>query len=109
IVGMEVRWEAESRKYRRPEVIRNTSGSSQSQRRPTAQSARHHVEVTPDVAEARMFEDRLKHAYADGGFLVLTVKPSKMRSCEAELMRRFKLEKVSFDDLLFDALRAEAE
>jgi hypothetical protein len=56
-----------------------------------------------------MFEDRLKDAYAEGGFLVLTVKPSKMRACEAELLRRFKVEKVSFDDLLFDALRGEAE
>ena len=108
-VGMEVRWDSESKKYRRPEVVRNTSGSSQSQRLPTAQTARHLIEVTPDVADARIFEDRLKHAYADGGFLVLTVKPSKMRSCEAELMRRFKLDKLSFDDLLFDALRVEAE
>ena len=108
-VGMEVRWDAENKKYHRPEVIRTTSGSSQSLRLPTAQSARHHVEVTPDVAEARIFEDRLKHAYTDGGFLVLTVKPSRMRSCEAELMRRFKLKKLSFDDLLFEALRAEAD
>ena len=46
------------------------------------------IEITPDVADARMFEDRLKHAYADGGFLVLTVKPSKMRSCEAEQEKR---------------------
>jgi len=108
-VGMETRWDAESKKYRRPEVVRTTSGSSQSQRLPTAQSARHHIEVTPDMAEARVFEDRLKHAYADGGFLVLMMKPSRMRSCEAELMRRFKLDKLSFDDLLFAALRVEAE
>ncbi len=108
-VGLEVRWDAERKMYRRPEVIRTTSGSSQSLRVPTAQSARHHIEVTPDVAEARIFEDRLKHAYADGGFLALSVRPGKMRACEAELMRRFKLEKLSFDELLFDALRAEAE
>ena len=108
-VGMEVRWDAEAKKYRRPELIRTTSGSSQSLRLPTAQTARHQIEVTPDVAEARIFEDRLKHAYADGGFVVLTVKPSKMRSCEAELMRRFKLRKISFDNLLFDALREEAD
>ncbi|MGL4419376.1 MAG: protein kinase domain-containing protein, partial [Gemmataceae bacterium] len=108
-VGMEVRWDAETRKYHRPEMVRATSGSSQSLRLPTAQTARHQIEVTTDVAEARIFEDRLKHAHADGGFVVLTVKPSKMRSCEAELMRRFKLDKISFDRLLFDALRAEAE
>jgi len=108
-VGMEVCWDAETKKYRRPELIRTASGSSQSLRLPTAQSVRHPVEVTPDVAEARIFEDRLKHAYAEGGFVVLTVKPSKMRSCEAELIRRFKLHKISFDHLLFDALREEAD
>lgn len=108
-VGLEVDWDAEAGKYRRPELIRTTSGSSQSLRMPTAQAARSHVEVTPDVAEARIFEDRLRHAYADSGFLVLTVRPSKMRACEAELARRFGLEKVSFDELLFAALRAEAE
>jgi hypothetical protein len=109
LVGIEVRWDAEGRKYRRREVaIHTTSGSSIPKRHSTAHTARH-IEVTPDVAEARQFEERLGHAYADGGFLVLTVRPSRMRPCEAELLRRFKLHKVSFDDLLFDALRAEAE
>ena len=40
---------------------------------------------------------------------MLTVRPSRMRRCEDELLRRFRLERVSFDDLLFDALRKEAE
>lgn len=108
-VGLDVRWDAERKKYRRRETtVLVTSGSSMPKRRSTATSARH-IEVTPDVAEARQFEERLRHAYADGGFLVLTVRPSRMRPCEAELLRRFKLHKVSFDELLFDALRAEAE
>ena len=108
-VGIEVRWDAESKKYRRRDaVIHTTSGSSIPKRRSTAHTARR-VEVTPDVAEARAFEERLRHAYDDGGFLVLTVRPSRMRPCEAELLRRFKLHKVSFDDLLFDALREEAK
>jgi serine/threonine protein kinase len=108
-VGLDVRWDADSKKYRRRETtILVTSGSSMPKRRSTATSARH-IEVTPDVAEARQFEDRLRDGYAEGGFLVLTVRPSRMRPCEAELLRRFKLHKVSFDDLIFDALRAEAE
>ena len=90
------------------EPILVTSGSSLPKRRTTATSTRK-VEVTPDMAEARQFEERLSHAYADGGFLVLTVRPSRMRACEDELLRRFRLERVSFDDLLFDALREEAE
>ena len=108
-VGLDVRWDADSKLYRRREAaILFTSGSSVPRRHSTATSARH-VEVTPDVADARAFEERLQHAYNDGGFLVLTVRPSRMRSAEAELLRRFDLERVSFDDLLFDVLREEAK
>jgi serine/threonine protein kinase len=108
-VGLDVRWDAETKLYQRRETpILFTSGSSVPRRHSTATSARH-VEVTPDVADARSFEERLQHAYNDGGFLVLTVRPSRMRWAEAELLRRFNLARVSFDDLLFDALREEAK
>ena len=107
-VGLDVRWDAEAKLYQRREAATAfTSGSSIPRRHTTATSARL-VEVTPDVAEARAFEQRLKHAHNDGGFLVLTVRPSRMRWAEAELLRRFALERVSFDDLLFDVLREEA-
>ena len=60
--------------------------------------------MTPERAEARQFQERLAHAYSEGGFLVLTVRPSRMRPCEEELLRRFSdLQKVSFDDLLFES------
>ena len=110
-VGLDVHWDAESKRYqRRAAPILVTSGSSVPQRHSTAKSARHPgTDITPEMAEARIFEDRLKHAYADGGFLVLTVRPGRMRWAEAELMRRFPLQRVSFDDLLFDALREEAK
>ena len=108
-VGLDVRWDAEDKRYRRRESVSlNTSGSSVPRRYSTATTARH-VEVTPDVAEARAFEERLRHAHADGGFLVLTVKPSSMRSAETELVRRFGTGRVSFDDLLFGAMRHEAD
>lgn len=108
-VGLDVQWNPETTTFHRREAkILATSGSSVTQRRSTATSARH-VEVTPDVAEARQFEERLRHAYSDGGFLVLTVRPSRMRRCEDELLRRFKLQRVSYDDVLLDALRGEAK
>lgn len=108
-VGLDVRWDADSKLYQRREAaILFTSGSSVPRRHSTATSARH-VAVTPDVADARAFEERLQHAYNDGGFLVLTVRPSRMRWAESELLRRFDLERVSFDDLLFDVLREEAK
>ena len=108
-VGLDVRWNAESTTYHRREVSATfTSGSSIPRRRTTATSTRQ-VEVTPDMALARQFEERLQHAYDEGGFLVLMVRPSRMRACEANLLRRFDLERVSFDSLLFDALRSEAQ
>jgi hypothetical protein len=107
-VGLDVQWNPETTTFHRREAkILATSGSSVAPRRSTATSARH-IEVTPDVAEARQFEERLRHAYADGGFLALTVRPSRMRRCEDELLRRFKLQRLSFDEMLFDALREEA-
>lgn len=107
-VGIDVQWNPETKAFRRPEPARPSSGSSQSVRFTTAEHPRL-IQVTPDVAEARQFEERLRHAYADGGFLALTVRPSRMRRCEDELLRRFKLQRVSFDELLFAALREEAK
>ena len=108
-VGLDVRWNPETTTYHRQKLpVTFTSGSSMPRRRSTATSTRQ-VEITPDVADARQFEERLTHAHDEGGFLVLTVRPSRMRACEAELMRRFDLQKVSFDDLLFESLRTEAQ
>jgi serine/threonine protein kinase len=110
-VGLDVHWDADKKRYQRREAaILTTSGSSVPRRQPTAKSARQPgLEITPEKAEARTFHERLKHAYAEGGFLVLTVRPSRMRWAEAELLRRFDLQRVSFDDLLFDALREQAK
>ena len=108
-VGLDVRWNPDTATYRRRDLASPyTSGSSIPQRRTTANSSRH-IEITPDVAEAREFEERLQHAFDEGGFLVLMVRPSRMRACEANLLKRFDLERVSFDSLLFEALRDEAQ
>lgn len=112
-VGLDVRWNPETTTYhRRESSVMFTSGSSMPRRRTTATSTRQ-VEVTPDMADARQFEERLQHAHDEGGFLVLTVRPSRMRACEANLLKRFNedgraTQRVSFDDLLFDFLRIEA-
>jgi len=108
-VGMDVEWDAENRVYRRRvSGTHTTSGSSIPERLVTAKHPRA-VEVTPDKAEARAFQERLTHAYSEGGFLVLAVRPSRMRLAEQVLIDRFDLERVSFDQLLLDALRSEAK
>ena len=110
-VGIDVRWESDSKVFRRREArILVTSGSSIGSRRDTATSTRHVNSSSPETVEARQTEDRLQHAYRDGGFLVLTVKPSYLRPCERNLLHRFpELERVSFDDLLFEQLRTKSE
>ena len=110
-VGIDVRWGADKEVFRRSEArVLVTSGSSIGSRRDTATSTRHVDSSSPETVEARQTEDRLQHAYRDGGFLVLTVKPSYLRACERNLMHRFpELERVSFDDLLFEQLRTKSE
>lgn len=110
-VGIDVRWEADAAVYRRRDArILATSGSSIGSRRDTATSTRHVDSSSPETVEARQTEDRLQHAYRDGGFLVLTVKPSYLRPAERNLLHRFpELERVSFDELLIEQLRVKSE
>jgi hypothetical protein len=65
--------------------------------------------VTPEEAERRQFDERLRYALRDGAFLVLTVRPREMIACERALLRRYpELVRVSFDQLLLKHLRAKA-
>jgi len=108
-VGIDIQWDSEKHVFRRREArILMTSGSSLGRRRSTATSTRHIDSTAPETVQARADEDRLQHTYRAGGFLVVTVKPSRMRDCERELLHRFALEKVSFDDLLFEQLHAKS-
>ena len=111
-VGIDVQWDSDRQVFCRQEArVFMTSGSSMGQRRSTATSTRHVDSTAPEMLQARADEDRLQHAFRGGGFLVVTVKPSRMRECERELLHRFHsfgLEKVSFDELLFKQLRAKS-
>lgn len=109
-VGLDVKWDADENVYRRPRSLspQVTSGSSIPDRLKTATHTRL-LEVTPEMAEARQVEERLQHAAKDGGFLVLTVQPKLMRRCEGELLDKFPVNRVSFDDLLLRHLRTQAE
>src|SRR5262249_40275447 len=65
--------------------------------------------VTPEVADARQFEERLRYALRDGGFLVLTVLPRDMPEGERQLVRQFGVGRVALDALLIRHLRQQAE
>ena len=108
-VGIDVRWSIEREVFCRCGILSlMSSGSSIGIRRTTAKSHRELDSSSPETVQARSDEDRLQHAYRTGGFLALTVKPSRVRDCERELVHRFDLEKVSFDELLLEQLRAKS-
>jgi serine/threonine protein kinase len=63
------------------------------------------IEVTPEIADARQFEDRLKHGIKEGSFTILLVNPKCYQCAYQELARRFPVELVDFEALFLDALR----
>ena len=69
----------------------------------------HSALTDPETIEAANIETRLRHSAAEGGYLILTVMPSKLEEAREELMRRFDLDACDLDDLFLESLRAEAE
>jgi serine/threonine protein kinase len=66
------------------------------------------LEITPDVATARSFEERLQHALGNGAFLALTVRPKELRLADRVLSEHFAVERHSIEDLLLREMRAAA-
>ena len=108
-VGLDVKWDESKNEYlRNVKSVLLTEGSSAPLRYSTTNPIKAN-EVTPEIAEAKNFEDRLNHAYKSGGFLVLTVRPSRLRLAEKELLKKFSFERVSFDQLLIQSLKQKAQ
>jgi hypothetical protein len=59
--------------------------------------------------EAAAIEERLRLSRREGGYLVLTVRPTHLDRAREELEARFDLETRDLDALFLDALRAEAD
>ncbi len=86
-----------------------TSGSASVSRLPTVLGPSPSLEITPEIADARQFEERLQRACKDGAFLVLLTHPKYyQRACD-ELCRRFPLALINFEALFIKALREVAE
>jgi hypothetical protein len=86
-----------------------TSGSESVSRLPTVLGPSQSIEVTPEIADARQFEERLQRACKDGAFLVLLAHPKYyQRACD-ELCRRFPITLIDFEALFLKALREVAD
>jgi serine/threonine protein kinase len=86
-----------------------SSRSESAVRQPTGLAPEEALEVTPEIADARQFEERLRHGIKEGSFYTLLVNPKYyQRACD-ELCRRFPVELVDFEGLFLSALRQVVE
>lgn len=92
-----------------------TSGSTALPRYPTALAGsaglpiRPQPTTSPEVADARAFEERLTRAIHNGTFLQLVVVPREYDRTAAELARRFAVVPIDVEQVVLDALRETAD
>lgn len=106
--GLDLRWVEEQGKYQLRTVVTAglSSGSTVVPRLPTGTGAAP-LEITPELADARLLEERLARAAREGSFLVLTVEPKHHERAASELAR-FGVERVSLEARLIHHLHAAA-
>lgn len=85
-----------------------TSGSESVSRAATSSGSLTPGEITPDIADARQFEERLERGLKEGSFLALLVHPKYYQRAAQELCHRFAIEAIDFEGLFIDALREVA-
>jgi hypothetical protein len=85
-----------------------TSGSQPISRWSTAEAQLEAGEITPDLADARQFEERLQRSIKDGAFLTLLVNPKNYQRAADEICRRFPVDLIDLEGVFLDALREVA-
>jgi len=86
-----------------------STASAPPRRQPTAPGRDPREPITPEEADARQFEEKLRRSLKEGAFLALLVPPRSYQQAREELERRFQLQAVDGDRLIIDALREAAD
>ncbi|MCE2484099.1 MAG: BREX system serine/threonine kinase PglW [Desulfurellaceae bacterium] len=104
--GLHFEWKATEKKYvsRSFEAV-SVSGTSDSFSGSVVEGG----EVTPEQADARRFEERLRRGAQEGSFLALVVNPKRYESAGRALSERFPVELVDFEGMFIEALRHKAD
>lgn len=104
--GLHFEWKATEGRYvsRSFEAV-SVSGTSDS----FSASVVEGEEVTPEQADARRFEERLRRGAQEGSFLALVVNPKRYESAGRALSERFPVELVDFEGMFIEALRQKAD
>ena len=66
------------------------------------------IEITPEIADERQFEERLNRAIKEGSFLALMVDPKRYHRAIERLCKQFPVELVDYEGLFIDALQTVA-
>ena len=91
------------------DVVSITSGSESISRVATssgsATTSQSPQEITPEIADARQFEERLERGIKEGSFLALIVNPKCYQRAVSELQTRFPVEVIDVEGLVVETLR----
>ncbi len=105
--GWTLRWDEGKQAYVLPtEVLATTTFTSTLPRYGTANTVS--LAVSPEVAEARDFDDRLRRSLQSGSFIALSVAPRHVQRCAGDMADRFGLDVRSLDDLVIKELQRQA-
>ncbi|MBX7222607.1 MAG: BREX system serine/threonine kinase PglW [Blastocatellia bacterium] len=111
-IGFDLHWNALEQMYEFPDLQPTTGWTSTAlpgtleALQPTP--AGKFTEITPEIADARLFEKKLAASRKDGGFLALLVAPRDMKRAEIALAKRFQLEPRNVDEILISEMRRQA-
>lgn len=111
--GFDFNWDATGKGVgcyvsRLRDAVSITSGSESVSRLPTSSGTVPAGEITPEIADARQFEERLERGIKEGSFLALMVNPKCYERAAQELCERFPIELVDFEGIFVEALREVA-
>jgi serine/threonine protein kinase len=111
--GIELEWDSEAAGGQGSYVPRGSKTSISSvsvsgERQPTSHGRDPREPISPEEADARQFEEKLRRSLKAGSFLTLMVPPRSFEQARRELLARFPLRAVDGDRLIIDALRDTA-
>jgi serine/threonine protein kinase len=114
--GLSLKWDPTAGKDRGGSYISSlhetesvSAGSDSIPRLPTQIGPGLATDITPEIADARQFEERLERGIKEGSFLTLLVHPKYYQRAMRELSARFPVRLVDLEGVFIDALREVAD
>ena len=90
------------------DAVSVTTASTPAPRQPTAPGREVREVFSPEEADARLFEEKLRRSLKEGAFLTLLVAQRSYQPALRELESRFALKTIDADRLIIDSLRETA-